>query len=73
MFKLTLKKQKNNIILSDGSFLFIKDTTIIQKKKNKIIEKDLKHNQKILYGKINSNLNENLNIKNLNYRRKLFK
>lgn len=73
MFKVTKQINKTNTIFSDGSFLFDNNTNLLQKHKNKIYEQDLKNEQKFLYSKLNLDLNETLAIKNLNYRKKIFK
>jgi hypothetical protein len=71
MFKITKLIKKNNVIFSDGCFLFDNSTNSLQKHKNQIYEQDLKNEQKVFYSKLN--LNETLSIKNLNYRKKIFK
>ena len=71
MFKRTKLKKKNNIIFSDGCFLFENSTNLMQKHKNQIYEQDFKNEQKIIYSKLT--LNETLNVKKLNYRKKIFK
>ena len=73
MFKITKQINNNNTIFSDGSFLFNNNTNILQKHKNKIYEQDLKKEQKFFYSKLNLDLNETISIKNLNYRKKIFK
>jgi hypothetical protein len=73
MFKITKQINNNNTIFSDGSFLFNNNTNLLQKHKNKIYEQDLKNEQKFLYSKLNLDLNETVSIKNLNYRKKIFK
>ncbi len=73
MFKITKQINNNNTIFSDGSFLFNNNTNLLQKHKNKIYEQDLKKEQKFFYSKLNLDLNETISIKNLNYRKKIFK